>query len=429
MKLSIKSNLAKWAILISLGFVYPVNSYTQPHFQGLSLGDIERIALDRDTLIKSFEQKAGAFKEQSTAVDTWPDPRLKFGAQAVPVDSFELDQEPMTQVIIGYQQMLPRGNSNQIASESMQAMSRLQQANKQQRIREVLMQVRKAWFDVVLQIESVRIIQANRQLFVKMLDISQSHYASGLQQQQDVVQAELDLSLVDDRLEQANSDLLVARANLSKWIGEHTLNDDLYLDVNKLNIQKFPSKAELMPRLLTNPKIIAVQEAVFGQLKKVEMTNEEYSPQWGFDINYGKRDGNNPDGSERGNFLTAMVTLDLPLFTENKQDRNLAAEKQRLQATRYQKIDIERLLIKRLEQTMARLDKLKKRNQLYENKVLLQAHQNAEIALKGYQSGVVNFFTLSRARVAELNTRLADLKISIDYNKNFAELEFLVGEL
>jgi len=412
-----------------LGFAYSFNSYAQTQFQGLNLEDIERIALERDALIKEHELKAGAFKEQSTAVDTWPDPRLKLGAQAVPVDSFELDQEPMTQIILGYQQMIPRGDSTQFASESMQAMSRLQQAKKQQRTREVLKQVRKAWLEVALHNESVRIIQASRQLFVKMLEISQSHYASGLQQQQDVVQAELDLSLVDDRLEQSHSNLMVARAKLIKWIGENTLDNDINFDVSDLAIQAFPPSSDLLSSLLNNPELLAVQENVFSQMKKVEMTNEQYSPQWGFDINYGKRDGNNLDGSERDDFLTAMVTLDLPLFTENKQDKNLSAEKQRLQATRYLKIDVKRMLIKRLQQTTAKLEKLKVRNQLYKEKVLPQAHQNAEIALKGYQSGVVNFFTLSRARITELNTRLADIKISIDYNKNFAELEFLVGEL
>lgn len=74
--------------------------------QGLTLQQAETIAIQRDVVSKSYDQKAMAFNEQSKASNTWSDPRIKFGAQAVPVDSFDLEQEPMTQIVLGYQQML-----------------------------------------------------------------------------------------------------------------------------------------------------------------------------------------------------------------------------------------------------------------------------------------------------------------------------------
>jgi len=118
----------------------------------------------------------------------------------------------------------------------------------------------------------------------------------------------------------------------------------------------------------------------------------------------------------------------LPVFTENKQDRNLSAAKQRLQAARYQQQDVKRVLLKRLQAVQGRLQKFKDRHLLYANKVLPQAKQNAEVSMSGYQSGVVSFFTLTRARVTELKTRLSDLQIDVAYNKAFAELQYLIGE-
>ncbi len=417
------------SILCSIVYMASAGAQQVSTFQGMSLEDAERIAIERDTLIKSFDLKSKAYIDQSVAADTWPDPRLKFGAQALPVDSFDLEQEPMTQVILGYQQMLPRGRTTEIAAESKVAMSRLQLAKKEQRIREVLRQVRKSWLDVVLQSESIRIIQANRQLFVKMLDISQSYYASGRQQQQDVVQAELEISLVDDRLEQAKSDLIVAKANLAKWLGEENLGDAIEIDNGELEIRKIPQIEVLMTRMLEHPELMAANEMIVSQQKKLEIANEQYVPQWGFDISYGKREGNNPDGSERDDFLSAMVTLDLPIFTGGRQDKNVAAEQHQLAANRYQKTDVQRMLLKRLQEIRGRLIKLQKRNELYTEKVLPQAHQNAEVALSGYQSGVVNFFTLIKARVTELNSRLAGVRIKVDYNKAFADLQFLTGEI
>lgn len=399
-----------------------------PGSDGMSLAEAERLALQRDTVTRSLEQKARAFDEKASATQAWPDPRINFGAQAVPTDTFDLDQEPMTQLVIGYQQMLPRGDSLDYASESQHAMSRMQQAMLKRREREVLLQVRKAWYDVVLQSEAIRIIQANRQLFVKMLDISQSYYASGRQQQQDVVQAELEISLVDDRLEQAYSDLSVARAGLAKWIGEENLKEDMNFRQGALELKPLPEWTAISASLETNPELLAANENIVSQQKQLDMANEQYSPQWGFNINYGKRAGENMDGSDRADFLSAMVTVDLPVFTGNKQDRDVAAARSRLQATRYEQVDINRMLLQRLQQVNARLQKLHDRYQLYQDRVLPQAKQNARVALNGYQSGVVNFFTLTRARITELNTRLSELRIKIDYNKAYAELQYLTGE-
>lgn len=395
---------------------------------GLSLQQAEQIALQRDAIIKSYEQKSLAFMEQSKGSTAWPDPKIKFGAQAVPVDSFDLEQEPMTQIVLGYQQQLPRGDSYELAAQSMSAMSRMQNAKLHLREREVLMKVRHAWLDVVLQNKSIKIIHANRHLFVKMLDISEAFYAAGRQQQQDVVQAQLEISLIDDRLEQAYSKLIEVRANLAKWVGEENMQGGVDPDQVDLPLAPLPSMQQVYSELEHNPEITALGEEILSQQKKLEIANEQYAPQWGFDINYGKRSGDNLDGSERADFLTAMVTLDLPLFTGNKQDRIVMAEKQRLQAARFDQLEVKRMLTQRLQEVMGRLQKLHTRHQLYKQKVLPQSRQNSAVSLSGYQSGEVSFFTLTRARITELNTHLSDLQINVAYNKTYAELEYLVGE-
>ncbi|HED33155.1 MAG TPA: TolC family protein [Gammaproteobacteria bacterium] len=395
---------------------------------GLSLQEAEQFALQRDTLSKGFRRNEQAFNEQAIATDTWADPRIKLGAQAVPVDSFDLEQEAMTQLIVDYQQMLPRGDSLIHASESIQAMARAQSARAQQRDRVVLMKVRQAWLDVVLQKKSLDIILANRVLFEQMLDISQAFYASGRQQQQDVVQAELEISLVDDRLERARSELVVAQARLSRWVGEENMLRGVAVEHANLQLPEMPDMNELMQKLNINPELIAMRERVISQQKKLDLADDQYSPQWGFNVNYGFRSGINPDGGERSDFMTAMVTFDLPIFTENKQDRTVSAEKQRLQATRYQQLDVKRVLLRRLQAVVGKLQKLKDRNRLYRDKVLPQAEQNADVSMRGYQSGVVDFFTLTRAQVTELNANLANLQINVAYNKVYAELQYLTGE-
>ena len=396
--------------------------------ESLSIKQAEQLALYNDQLALSFASKAEAFVDESVAAGTWPDPRLVFGVQALPTDSFDLDQEPMTQIVLGYQQMLPRGDSNRVKAEAMQAMASTKRGQQELRKRQVIKQVRKAWLQVYLQEQSQKIIQKNWRLFNQQLKISRSLYAAGKGKQQDVLQAELDISLLDDRLENIVTQKQEARAQLAKWIGVEAANLPL-----ALNDQLLPSidssELPILQKLIdSHPEITTRQALVENAKAEVNLAKEKYSSQWGFNVAYGIRDGENMDGSDRADFFTALVNVDLPIFTENKQDRQLSSKKKQLLAARYEKQDTIISLQSQFDQMYTRWKQLKKRLQLYDHDVLTRARQNAKAALNGYQSGVVSFLTLTRARSAELKAELQRLQLNVQKAMTLADIYFLVGE-
>lgn len=394
----------------------------------LSLETAEQLALQHDPLSKSYSQHAQAFEDESVASDQWPDPKIKFGFLALPTDSFDLDQEPMTQTVIGYNQMIPRGDSLQHKAELMNANASMKHADAALRQQQVKLNVRKAWLNVYLQEASEKIIQQNRHLFKQQLDVSQSLYAAGRKQQQDVLQAELELSLLDDKLQQIASKKNEARAALSQWVGAEAAQYKLDINKNQFKSNYQDDLTQLINRLNQHPSLNKKTAKILASKQNVELAKQKYKPQWGFDVTYGLRDGKNMDGSERADFLSAVVMLDIPVFTEENQDRVLAARKKQLQASHYEKQDALLQLEANLKQVYAKWEKLKTRLYLYDEKVLPQARQNSKAALNGYQSGVVTFFTLTRARSAELKAQLQRLKLNIEQAIVFAEIRFLVGE-
>ena len=58
----------------------------------------------RDGGLDQLRARRDALGESAVAEAELPDPQLRFGALNVPTDSFDLDQEPMTQVQIGLRQ-------------------------------------------------------------------------------------------------------------------------------------------------------------------------------------------------------------------------------------------------------------------------------------------------------------------------------------
>ncbi len=397
----------------------------------LSLAEAEKIALQRDLIVQSQTAMSEAMTEKSVSADSWADPVIKFGALAVPVDTFDLEQEQMTQVVIGYQQMLPRGDSAEIKSKKWLAKAGLMDANKITRVAMLKKSVRKAWLKVYLKEGARDIIKTNTGLFKQLVTVSQSQYVAGRKKQQDVLQAEVEYSLIEDQLEKIESELEVARAALAQWVGVENSNLKLntstdFLDDLMLSEQQMSENSLLQhPNVNQNDAMIDIAEQDVGLAK------EKNSTQWGFDITYGVRQGDNPvmaGGGERPDFLSMMVMMSIPVFTADKQDRDIVASKLSLQSKKYLRQDMLRTLNSKLNQAKARWYKIIKRISRYEEKVLPQAKQNAAAAMSAYQSGVGSFIALTRARVSEFKAQLSHLKLTVEKANVLTEIRYLVGE-
>lgn len=397
----------------------------------LSLAEAEEIALQRDLIVQSQTAMSEAMIEKSVSADSWADPVIKFGALAVPVDTFDLEQEQMTQVVIGYKQMLPRGDSAEIKSKKWLAKAGLMDANKVTRVAMLKKSVRKAWLKVYLKEGARDIVKTNAGLFKQLVTVSQFQYVAGRKKQQDVLQAEVELSLIEDQLGKVESELEVARAALAQWVGVENSNLKLNTSTDYLEDLMLSEQQMSENSLIQHPSVNQRDAMVDIAEQDVGLAKEKNSTQWGFDITYGIRQGDNPvmaGGGERPDFLSMMVMMSIPVFTADKQDRDIVASKLSLQSKKYQRQDVLRTLNSKLNQTKARWYKIIERISRYEEKVLPQAKQNAAAAMSAYQSGVGSFIALTRARVSEFKAQLSHLKLTVEKANVLTDIRYLVGE-
>ena len=126
--------------------------------------------------------------------------------------------------------------------------------------------------------------------------------------------------------------------------------------------------------------------------------------------------------------MAAMITVDLPLFPDKRQDRRLSASVQQVEAAQLMRDDRMRELREMLETNYTNWQLLGERAALYESQLLKEATANAQASLSAYQTGVTEFTTLMRARITDLDVRLDDLRIRVDRSKAQARLLYLAGE-
>ena len=337
-----------------------------------------------------------------------------------PIPNFSLTDDDFTELRASVQQSFLPGDTLRHRGEQTTALAGAEDARRAEQARNVLREVRYWWLAVYDQTEAARLTRENQKLFSQIAKITQSQYGAGFGTQQDVLSAQLEVGLLKDREAEFDAKRNEALAELAKWLGPESAVRPLAEDWPAL--PALPERAEIEAQLDNHPAILVEDAMINAGQSGVDLARDQYKPAWGVDVGYGLR------GAGRSDFLSAMVTLDLPIFTDKRQDKRLAASQQETNAARYARDDRRRELHAMLDTQYAVWTGFTERLALNEKQLLPQAQQTAEAALNAYQSNVTDFPTMMRARITALETRLAALRLRVQRAQTQAKLLYLAGE-
>ena len=401
-------------------------SVTSVSAASLTIGEAERLALKDDFTLRAINARSQSMSELSVAREALPDPQLKLGFANLPTDTFNLGQEPMTQAVIGVRQMFPRGHTRSLNSARMNESVARSDAEAEDRKHMVLLAVREEYTRIYLHRERQKILQGSLLVFADLAEITRDYYATGRAHQQDVVQAQLELSKVKERLVLIQQQEQEARARLAERIGADAYRD---LDSQWPPIAQPYQAQQIIANLVEHPRLRAWQHEIAKAKTSEEIARQAYKPGFAVDLAYGGRGGQNLDGTDRADFLSVFVTMDIPLFTKNRQDRVLASSIADTSATQFARDDIYRSMKARVDQNVATLAREQERLALYDEHLLPQAAYNAETAFEDYQDAVDDLTTLMRARIGEYELKLSHAALRADEIITRARLLYLQGEI
>jgi len=392
----------------------------------LTIQEAGQLALNNDYTLRAINARSESMSELSVATGKLPDPQLKLGFANLPTDTFNFSQEPMTQAVIGVRQMFPRGQTRSLNSARINESVAGKNAEAEDRKQQILLAVREEYTRIYLHQERERILRQSLVVFADLAEITRDYYASGRAHQQDVVQAQLELSRVQERLAGIKQQEDQARARLAERIGENAYRK---LDAQWPQIDQPESAQRIIAGLADHPRLRTWEHEIAKSRTSEEIARQAYKPGFAVDLAYGGRGGQNPDGTNRSDFLSVFVTMDIPLFTNNRQDRVLASSIADTSATQYTRDNIYRAMKARVEEHSATLLHERERLGLYEDMLLPQAEFNAETAFEDYQDAVDDLTTLMRARIGEYELKLSYAALRADEIITRARLLYLQGEI
>ena len=390
----------------------------------LSMEEAERIALEEEPGQQVFIAQAKAFKDKSVAAGQLPDPMLQFGVANFPIESGNFSTEGMTQAQLGIRQVFPPGGVRSMRTSQFESMAREMEETADGRLRDVRTAVKTSWLEVYYWNRARSVVSESRPFFSDLVTVTRSLYSVGRKSQHDVLSAQLELSRLDDRLTRVDEQLALARASLSEWVGVDAQRPFTGELPESLDI---PGFSELAKRLPDHPVLRAADARVEANRAGVGAARENYKSGWTLDFGYGYRDGSLPNGDSRSDFVSLMVTFDLPVFRSNRKDRELSAAVSQRRAADVSRQELYRRILSQLEYEYARHKALSVRIRLFEEQIITQAEARSQSALAAYQSEAGDFADVMRGQIQALDARLEHYRLQVDRAQSYAVLANLGG--
>ncbi len=414
-------------VVAAVAFIAPSNSAAE-----LSIWTPPQLAilieegLEKNQDIQSLASKVKSLKEEVSFAGSLNDPRIGIGLLNLPTDTFKFDQEAMTQKQIFIAQKIPWFGKLNLRSQRAAMTAIRQEAILNAKRLELARQIASAYYELGFVASGQKINERLVKMLTQLLRVSETRYTTGQGLQQDVLQAQVELSkLLDEQIT-----LDKKRRVLEDQINS-LLNRESFIHVTPPESLKYPDtvfeEKKLQTLALTmNPWLKVKLAEIDLASTEIELARKDYWPDMDFKVAYGQRD-KNEDGQDRANFLSTSVVMNIPLWQKTRQNKKLGATKLRHKAASQSYQNLANSLPHKIDALVTNIRNLQKNYRLITEALIVQAEQWARSSLTAYEVGKVNFNTMINAQIRLLRFELQAENYLFSLYKKRAELEEVLG--
>lgn len=259
--------------------------------------------------------------------------------------------------------------------------------------------LRNAWYDLLLARSLDRLIEERRETARQIEATTRDRYAAGLAVQQDVIRAQVELARIDELKAGQRATITSRLAEVNRLVG-NAQNALLDSPGDLPDTAPIPPSANLIAAALQrSPEAAAARQGIETGRLRVEIAQKAFRPD--FVVSGGSM--------YRGNFAMGPmwqvgVGISLPLWTNKRQQNQLAEAQSRVVGQTAETDVIARELELRTRERIAQLEAANDVARLYRDTIVPLDQLSLESALVSYRSAKVPFVTVLDA----VNTLYAD---------------------
>jgi len=395
----------------------------------LSLTDVLYAVKKSDFRLKQLQEESQAFLAESEAATYLPDPTVFAAIQSLPTDTFDFDQEPMTQLRVGVRQMFPKGDILDIKSDMSGIQSDLQLTASELRWLERKKQSEQAWLEAWYWQKTLELLDEDQTFLEQVQEFIRSLYEVGAKDQSDLIGADLELIKLNEKRIEAKRKYQMFRQQLNTLANQRLNGIQVSFvlpDLERVDLAAFRNTGS-EPYIAKHPKIELLNQKIGLSDKKVELAEQDFEPAWGVEVSYGLRDGENMDGSDRPDFFSAGVNIQIPLFSDAKQRQNQHAAKTRSMASQIQRDEAFSQMRFEVDNLIQQYRNTAEQRALYETDILPTLEKQRKSALQSYESDQGNFRLVMNLFLKEQSAKTMHQRLRVNEQKLISSLNFLLG--
>lgn len=258
-------------------------------------------------------------------------------------------------------------------------------------------------------------------LFRDLESVTRIRYASGLVPQQDVIRAQVEKTTLQSEIINLEAEQQQAQARLNAILGR-SQNAPLSEapELRRLPLEKIDS-AILKEKLVQNNPLLASQSA---QISAADANKRLIEKNRYPDVTLGIAP------TQRGSNIStweAMLEVNIPIRLDTRRSQENEATAM-LDAAKERRNGLENQVMGELQENLVAFEAAEKQLRLINNTLLPQAELTFRSALAGYENSKVDFTTLIDAQRAIRLARQGQIKMRVEQEVRFAEIERLIGE-
>lgn len=399
------------------------------------LDGLIQFAINRDAGRKQYQAQSQAMRETGVSQSTLMDPKLKVGFGGLPVDSFRFDEDPMTNISVGLMQQFERGSSSNLKQKRANQQADGMALQVDGRAIDIANSLTQLWLELGYQQYAHQVLKENRRLMMEMEQFVETNYGLGKSEAQDLLNAQLNVSKLDEKILSNQQMQRRILSQMSEWLGDEWLyQNSNVMATNQISwpqlddyLESAGESTQHYQRINEHPIVKMADQTIASSETLVALAEQAYTPQFGVEVMYAYRQADNMRGEPASDLVSAYLTMDIPLFTDNRQDRDLAAAQYQVGASRSQKdvllaqmnAKVNALLIDRINLT-ERIDRFK-------TTLLSQASARTQAVERGYQNNTAQFNDVISASSDELTLALEYQRLITDLSLVNSSLSALLG--
>ncbi|MFO7964954.1 MAG: TolC family protein [Desulfobacterales bacterium] len=388
--------------------------------------DLIAEGMARNSDLESRAARVESLEREARAAGAPDDPRIGFGVVNLPVDSFSFQQEPMTQKQASISQKIPWPGKLSLQHRKALAAAVKEKAGLYAFKRELATKIAETYYDWAFTNRRLEINEQLMELARRLLEGTEKRYSVGKGLQQDVLQAQVELSrLLDENI--------VLRQELNALANElHSLlNREDFTHIPPITTNELPGPildaARLRQKAMQhNPELIIRKAVIRIAEVDVELARKDFYPDFDVKLAYGQRDKDRM-GNDLTDFLSASVMVTIPIRQHRKQAPHLDAAKRMLDAAKSSYRGKADTLPFEIDARVEHIALIRRNYHLYEKGLLVQARQWAQAAQSAYSVDEIEFNTMINARLRLLRFQIQQEKYRYELYKQIAFLENIVG--